>query len=569
MKLSRIPKICTGKRRRTRKDAAIFLLQRYGFTGKPGQDSWPRLEISFQTHEESGARLTCMLTHAGSPPVEWQVYKRLVDLRTDLHDPVKRELGKAKYAAFFKQVPFPITSRKKLWKKIMSATVHPFTWCIPWFTLAPSKKGDFASQLAEWCKVLASVVSFQDVPPQVALEVLHFLDAPVSFLDILPASPSNVDLLTSPTSGCFEALGLRSMLRKSMRKMRRKNSKQGTSVRKGTEDEDDRFDLMSRWSAGSFHTVLSGDSTLFESFSSRSSLSNSTANSAAEVGSWGETEVIPGPRGAESWPPARTDRSWSSGDFNALPVRDLNYSKLKKKVPSQKPLYDVVGIHILKGEQVSNAVKYLQPPQKVTDSKLLESTGNWNCAVPRVLVWNLQLPYEMWSPCKGCSMVIWSVATEETVSIAKDLETAPASIKLWASYLKEVEKRPESSNTSHLLKGIAFSENLEDMGLPWMMNRTVKSYNGKPVLVNQETTKILDQCSQDGQGMPEWVELSTDGRQFNAVSRKLVSSMLSSSEKARVNGGILIQGQENDELPEQLLMSFRIAHLDLCQEKDS
>eukprot|EP00746_Dinoflagellata_sp_MGD_P050641 gnl/MRDRNA2_/MRDRNA2_226811_c0_seq1.p1 gnl/MRDRNA2_/MRDRNA2_226811_c0~~gnl/MRDRNA2_/MRDRNA2_226811_c0_seq1.p1 ORF type:complete len:344 (+),score=65.44 gnl/MRDRNA2_/MRDRNA2_226811_c0_seq1:45-1034(+) len=328
----------------------------------------------------------------------------------------------------------------------------------------------------------------------------------------------------------------------------------------------DEEDQMIIWEQMSFHTARESSSTFFESLSEHSfgSSTSSTGSLAKVDGSRTATEIISGPYAAESWPPARTIKAWSHGVFEDLQVRDIDYSKLKKKVPSLAGLYDVVGIHVLRGDRVDHAIKFVQPPNQVCEAQILASTGTWTSPVPRVLVWNLQLPYETWSPCPGCSMVVWGIATDETLRLAENLETAPASIKLWAEYLKETAKRPESSKTSHILKGIAKSENLQDMALPWILDRTVKSYNGKPVLINEETTKILDSPEhRNTDCTPEWVELSTDGRLFNTMSRKLVSSVLDKSQQARLNAGILIQGVENSELPEQLLMCFRIAHLEL------
>lgn len=528
---NRLPKIRMPRRRRARREAAILLLQRYGFSGRPGENSWPKLDISFDTQEDvsvlSGAKLHCTIVrNNGSPPLEWKVNKRLVDFREDLYDPVRRELGRAKYAFFFtkKRVRFPLSRKNRKLQNIMS--------CLPWFTLSQTDKDDIASQMAEWCRVLASVVSFQDVQPQVALVVLHFLDTPVSEM-LAPGSP----FAGSPLQIALHENDLES----------------------GT---------------GSWHTAPSGDitnSAFFESFSSRSDIESSSSDE-DDVTSWGETdiEVITGPHPSESWPPPKSIQAWAHGDYETMYVRDLDYTKLKKKTPSVAPMYQVAGVHVLKGEQVRNAVKHLQPPPKVMDAKLLVSTGTWTLPLPRVVVWNLQVPYEGFSKdSEGCSIVVWGVVTDETVRLAQDLDNAPPSIRLWASYLKDTQERADASNVSHLVKGIAFSENFKELSLPWMINRLIESYNSKPVLVNAATEKLLDEpqdkLESTPAATPEWVELSTDGRDFTPMSRKICSSMLGKSPQAQCNLGILIQGVENDELPEQLLMCFRMAHLELCQ----
>lgn len=129
------------------------------------------LSMGVVGHEEREGHtcyaIACSLSIRSSRMLEWQVWRRLSQVREGMHDRVKAELGPVVYTRYFKDARF-----------------------------AP--KGGLpgtTSKLSSWCSVLAHVINEGSALPRLTCHVLRFLGAPEAPLPTpcmaAPASPTN------------------------------------------------------------------------------------------------------------------------------------------------------------------------------------------------------------------------------------------------------------------------------------------------------------------------------------------------------------------------------------------
>jgi len=118
-----------------------------------GSGIMPRLRLSLSGHEKGSQTryvIKCQLSAARpAEELEWLVHRTLVELRTELHEIVKGELGKD-YAVQFAGVPFA------------NRTGPPGT----------------SKRLQQWLETLAACVNARLASPALAAHVFCFLEAP-------------------------------------------------------------------------------------------------------------------------------------------------------------------------------------------------------------------------------------------------------------------------------------------------------------------------------------------------------------------------------------------------------
>eukprot|EP00401_Gymnodinium_catenatum_P030207 CAMPEP_0117463856 /NCGR_PEP_ID=MMETSP0784-20121206/3799_1 /TAXON_ID=39447 /ORGANISM="" /LENGTH=244 /DNA_ID=CAMNT_0005257693 /DNA_START=36 /DNA_END=767 /DNA_ORIENTATION=- len=138
---------------------ASTYLEAYGYPAQ-GTEAWarglvPEANVRVVAHRESAGHthyiLECTLAPCGvdEPCVAWATAKRLMHVRRDLHDLIKRELGK-KYCAHFEATPF---ARR---------------FGMPGTT----------ARLDAWCQNLAACMSAGLLGPDLTEKVLRTLDVP-------------------------------------------------------------------------------------------------------------------------------------------------------------------------------------------------------------------------------------------------------------------------------------------------------------------------------------------------------------------------------------------------------
>ncbi|EEQ99779.1 DEAD box ATP-dependent RNA helicase, putative [Perkinsus marinus ATCC 50983] len=269
---------------------------------------------------------------------------------------------------------------------------------------------------------------------------------------------------------------------------------------------------------------------------------------------------------------------WAQGNATCFKVRQKGYASTGLKLPSRYPIYECVGVDVVKSGMVLRKVAELSVFQRIAQGDDVHSSEvpsfwrgvhhinghRWEkeIGIPRFLVVNCQLPYAppgLFTSADpndpGMSVLSYFVMNPTVIEEYHNgnLEQISA-IRLFKELLKTgVSKKGESA-----LKIIALIENAQDLGLPGIVNR----YNGKPALL----TKSL-QLHADVDGRGEVAEIDFDIRQWCYLARKSFYSFSGLLKDCMAHVGLVMEGEDDSELPEQLLACFRISHLDIARAK--
>jgi len=258
-------------------------------------------------------------------------------------------------------------------------------------------------------------------------------------------------------------------------------------------------------------------------------------------------------RGATDGNPDATN-VWRKGDDHLFKVRvGPNYKKLGKKEPSGPSLYELYAVDLIQStRRLTDFSQKLQYPQPNVDTH--------HADVPPIIVMNGSLPMEspsVMSPAsdgKTLNVLFFFIIRQATCDALADLSTAPPAVRL----LKEFcSKAPTNPDMFARFKCIGMARNYDEAGMPSMF----KSFNGKPCLVrNCKTTK-------GGSGTlirgSNFLEMNVNIRAWPYLAKQGLGFLFSNSKKADLDVGFVIEGKDNDELPEVLLGSARLTKLDL------
>ena len=335
---------------------------------------------------------------------------------------------------------------------------------------------------------------------------------------------------------------------------------------------------------------IEADGFMIKSGAKKTELKSGVHKSLYQTSPDGDVSVTAGGTGAEfptsSWPPIDTlgwtpfksmpfgqakgkgaDHFWAKGSHSQFHIRSVGYKQSKAKEPSEAPLYECIGVDIVKSSKLITDISHTPvfkrilaerepsdipyPWLKWKDSKWTPSLG-----VPRMIVINAQLPYSspsLWAPQSPDSDPGFSIVSYYAISpaVAEALTKGRrefAAIKL----LKRLISEGQSTKDDTALKAIGLVENMEEVGFPDM----VAGYNGKPVLV---TKSLKFEMVNDG----ELMEIEFDIRKWSIIARKSLNSLKDKFRDTRCQIGMVIEGRTDDELPEQLLGCYRLLFLDV------
>jgi hypothetical protein len=257
---------------------------------------------------------------------------------------------------------------------------------------------------------------------------------------------------------------------------------------------------------------------------------------------------------------------WAKAKASCFQVRSIGYKSSKAKEPSAAPLYECIGVDLVRSNKLITNVSSHAIFQKILNDK--EPAGipypwtrkdvKWNekLHVPRLLIINTQLPYSapsLWAPQSadsdpGFSLISYYAISPETVEL---LSTEGRQIPPAVTLLRRLIEEGKSVKESTALKAIGLIDNMEELGMPDM----IAGYNGKPVLVTK-SAKIFSSSS-------EILDIEYDVRQWNILARKSLHSFHDKLKEAKCQMGTLIEGKTDEELPEQLLGCYRVNYLDI------
>jgi len=271
---------------------------------------------------------------------------------------------------------------------------------------------------------------------------------------------------------------------------------------------------------------------------------------------------------------------WQKGTGTGIMVRNgPDYKKNRLKSPSTWAMYEALSLDAVKhSEKLDSIIGTIVPESKLADIRRQAGSASsadcsggrpleWKpgCALPRIICINLMLPYGTgvtpWSKDDGCSVVGFFGVTPETLHHLRDLDNAPACVRLFKDFFEGPAGKPggptddpdrsldrrlmkgkKQDEQGGLLKAVAYCQNPEDVNLP----EAFRKFNGKPCLVTRSGYIVKDPNN-------EWIELGIDVRRFSLLARKCLQSFRGMLPKAKLHYGFWIQATEDEDQPEALL----------------
>jgi len=177
------------------------------------------------------------------------------------------------------------------------------------------------------------------------------------------------------------------------------------------------------------------------------------------------------------------------------------------------------------------------------------------------------LPYTLdmgWNSTEdhGCSVVSVNVIEPETLRASRgSAGDMPPALRLFSKWLAEGEVKLGDKTTSNVLKAIAFCENLEELAesIPGL-NTTMQPFNAMPALITKSGT-----LRRDPSGANEWLEIVFDVRMWCFAARAAIYNLRSALPGAVMQSSLVLQGVEDDELPERVLCTGRVTGFDMMR----
>lgn len=295
--------------------------------------------------------------------------------------------------------------------------------------------------------------------------------------------------------------------------------------------------------------------------------------------SWGDAAAVAAAASAgvdaEDQPPASVSATQSHSKFM---VRDLQYKSLKKKAPSLSPMYDIKGAVCFNTKQkVDCAVdvckelwgsgkdeeieEWLRNEFGLGDGQVEPKVALDDDTIPPVVVVHWQLPFSnngLFGKKKedGGQIAFFFEISEEfahecnTVEEGGTGEAFEGAGKLLRHWLCNA---PDDFALRSRFKAIMMVEDLSALGLEYL-----NGYNGKPVLI-QKTGAIFTGTLPSGR---KFLEMRCDVHGWGMMSKRGLVSVMPRIKDMTMDMGFVIEGREDDELPERLLGACRVKQLD-------
>jgi len=264
--------------------------------------------------------------------------------------------------------------------------------------------------------------------------------------------------------------------------------------------------------------------------------------------------------------PASIEAGWDVGSAEAFQLRSgPDYLNVGNKEKSAPAMYRCVSVDAVRTETyaITQALGGIQPLPPAAEG------CDWRPedVVPRVLSVVMILPYTLdmgWSSTEdfGCSVVSVSVIEPETLRASRgSTEDMSPAVRLFCKWLAEGEVKLGDKSTSNVLKAIAFCENLEDLAesIPGLQS-ALQPFNAMPALITQSGT-----LRRDPSEAKEWLEIVFDVRMWCFAARAAIYNLRSALPSAVMQSCLVLQGVEDEELPERVLCTGRITGFDLMR----
>lgn len=160
----------------------------------------------------------------------------------------------------------------------------------------------------------------------------------------------------------------------------------------------------------------------------------------------------------------------------------------------------------------------------------------------------------------GLSIVVVYTLKPETVAAALDPTNVPQRIRAQINLLKRYNQTALKDNDARRrFKGIVFCDNWDHFNIRALS--PFKGYNGKPAIVN----KIGDVFQDENKC--EYLEIDVKVYQTKYIARKGIDLFRERSTEAKVRIGFTLQGETEEELPENIFACCRLTNMSLDPKK--
>jgi len=246
----------------------------------------------------------------------------------------------------------------------------------------------------------------------------------------------------------------------------------------------------------------------------------------------------------------------SGTNFNVRVPPD--YPRNKLKGPSEESLLTVLGFDIFRTpRKLIDIMSKVAIPDHLPDLRRLpEDKGLY---IPKVLCVNFMLPaYAPESPLWGSPkadgdsyhVVIYYAITQSVYEdIIKETTNAHKLLKRW---LQVHPTDPKDYELRGRLKAIPFLLNPQDANLG-LLSSMVNMYNSKPFLTGPKFHSFIK--------TENYMEVDVDIHRYQYLARSTFHGLVSEIENMELWFGVVVEGKQDDELPECMLGAVHISHL--------
>lgn len=261
------------------------------------------------------------------------------------------------------------------------------------------------------------------------------------------------------------------------------------------------------------------------------------------------------PKHLNNFAPDRTHSYWN-GDGTIFRVRmGPNYKKTGKKEPSKQSLFDLYAMDLVRTEErIKESRDIFEVPviPGITD----KPTGHAH--IPPMIIINCGMPstepslFSSTDDGPSFVTVFYFVISEDTLRQLKDISTASPAVKLLGEWCRRAENEPSFRGR---FKAMCILDEIEKLGLP----NPIPAYNGKPVLINKSGAFFRRE---------NYIEHSINVHLFAYLAKKALYSIQPKFPNMRLNVGFVIEGRDDDELPECMLGVGKCLYMDPAKAPD-
>jgi len=240
-----------------------------------------------------------------------------------------------------------------------------------------------------------------------------------------------------------------------------------------------------------------------------------------------------------------TSHCWETVSGESFQVRSKGYKTTKIKESSENSIYETVKVDAYTSPK---KVPHFAQHVALSDDGDIEGVPInlvINVMLPRYapnLVWAASGDGESW-----CIVLYCRLTEEAQVAIRKKKDNE--ALKLWQKFI-EAEK---DSALKKRLKCIVRCMNADQVGFNTASKALVSKYNGKPFLIR--TTSSFYKAA-------NYFEVDIDAHNFGKTARIGLYSCSEVAKAVVFDMCMLIEGDAEDELPEQILAGLQLDRLD-------